>query len=73
MYNIDLAIWWLRCFLETFLQGSAFLFRMNFSPKIRHIANQSVLVNTMNTLLKQIDIEATDKKFIINNFKTQIE
>jgi len=33
-HNIGLAIWRLTCFVETFVQGSAFVLRMNFSAKI---------------------------------------
>jgi len=32
-HNIGLAIWRLTFFVETFVQGSAFVLRMNFSAK----------------------------------------
>jgi len=31
--NIGLAIWWLTCFYETFVQGSAFVLCMTFCAK----------------------------------------
>ena len=36
--NIGLAIWRLKCFYETFVQGSATVILLNFGAKIRHIA-----------------------------------
>jgi hypothetical protein len=36
--NIGLAIWRLKCFYETFVQGSTAVILLNFSAKIRHIA-----------------------------------
>jgi hypothetical protein len=36
--NIGLAIWRLKRFYETFVQGSTAVILMNFSAKIRHIA-----------------------------------
>ncbi len=35
---MGLAIWRLKCFYETFVQGSTAVFLLNFSAKIRHIA-----------------------------------
>jgi hypothetical protein len=32
-YNSGLASWGLMCFVETFLQGSTFVYRMNSSAK----------------------------------------
>ncbi len=32
-HNIGLAIWRLTCLIETFVQGSAFVLRMDFSAK----------------------------------------
>jgi len=32
-YNIGLAIWRLTCFVEKFVQGSAFVLRINGSAK----------------------------------------
>ncbi len=31
--NIGLAIWRLKCFYETFVQGSTFVLRLNFCAK----------------------------------------
>lgn len=31
--NIGLAIWWLKCFYETFVQGSKAVILLNFSAK----------------------------------------
>jgi hypothetical protein len=31
--NIGLAIWWLKCFYETFVQGSTLVILLNFSAK----------------------------------------
>jgi hypothetical protein len=36
--NIGLAIWRLKCFYETFVQGSTAVILLNFCAKIRHIA-----------------------------------
>ena len=36
--NIGLAIWRLKCFYETFVQGSTSVILVNFCAKIRHIA-----------------------------------
>ena len=41
--NIGLAIGRLKCFYETFVQGSIFVLRLNFVLKIRHIANPRTL------------------------------
>ncbi len=38
--NIGLAIWRLKCFYETFVQGSTAVILLNFSAKIRHIAEK---------------------------------
>jgi hypothetical protein len=32
-HNIGLAIWRLKCFYETFVQGSTFVLLLNFSAK----------------------------------------
>ena len=36
--NIGLAIWRLKCFYETFVQGSTAVILLTFVLKIRHIA-----------------------------------
>jgi hypothetical protein len=44
--NIGLAIWRLKCFYQTFEQGSTAVFLSNFCAKIRHIAKpKNVLDN----------------------------
>jgi hypothetical protein len=45
-HNIGLAIWRLKCFYETFVQGSTVIILLNFCAKIRHIAKPfSVVCN----------------------------
>jgi hypothetical protein len=42
--NIGLAIWRLKCFYETFVQGSTAVILLNFCAKIRHIAKPKTVM-----------------------------
>lgn len=43
-HNIGLAIWLLKCFYETFVQGSTAVILLNFCAKNRHIAKPQTVV-----------------------------
>lgn len=45
--NIGLAIWRLKCFYETFVQGSTTVILLNFCAKIRHIAKPKTVVRKL--------------------------
>jgi hypothetical protein len=47
-HNIGLAIWRLKCFYETFVQGSTVVILLNFLLKIRHYAK----LQTVNCYFK---------------------
>ena len=54
--NIGLAIWRLKCFYETFVQGSTVVILLNFCAKIRHIAkpknvSSNIIMMKLKTLL----------------------
>ncbi|MFV0469100.1 MAG: hypothetical protein ACK5MK_09270 [Dysgonomonas sp.] len=46
--NIGLAIWRLKCFYETFVQGSTAAILMNFCAKNRHIAKPKTVVRNFD-------------------------
>ena len=49
--NSGFALWGLTCFLETFVQGSTFVLRMNSSAKNPHNAKpQNVVCNIFSEL-----------------------
>ena len=62
--NIGLAIWRLKCFYQTFVQGSTAVILLNICAKIRHIAKpKTVVCNIFSELTPKASLLFFRKKF----------
>jgi len=53
-HNIGLAIWRLKFFYETFVQGSTAVILLNFCAKNRHIAKPQTVVRNPGSIIFSI-------------------